>query len=110
VKAETATTLVEAVFRFMPFAALWTGLRGIPLILQLNFHAQSFSFVREHLSSLSMQHLMDLLIRFFAIIDRFPNISDVANHNGLHPSIVEGGNKFCRLFVLNIFDLIIQLC
>jgi len=63
---KAATTLVEAVFRFMPFAASRAGLRGISLILQLNLHAQSFSFVRKHLASLPMQHLMDLLIRFKA--------------------------------------------
>jgi hypothetical protein len=53
---------------------------------------------------------MDLLIRFFAVINRLPNIPNVANYNGLHSYIVESGDKFCGLFVLNIPNLIAQLC
>jgi hypothetical protein len=53
---------------------------------------------------------MDLLIRFFAVINRRTDISNVANYNCLHISIVECGDKFGRLFVLDVLDLIIQFC
>ena len=109
-KRETATAFVDAVFGFVPLATLGTGLRGIPLILNRHFHPQLLGLVSNHLASLPMQHLMDLLIRFFAIINRLPNISYVANHNGLHVSIFERGNPSSSLFVLDIFDLIVKLC
>lgn len=55
-----------------------------------------------------MQHLMDFLIRLFADINALPNRSDITDSNGLDSSTVESRDKSCRLFVLNIFDLIIQ--
>jgi hypothetical protein len=57
-----------------------------------------------------MQNLMDLRIRLFVAINRLPNVSNVANYNSLHSSIVESGDKFCCLFVLNVANLVIQLC
>ena len=110
VEPKAAATPVVAVFGLVSFAALGAGLRCVPLILQLNFHALLLGFVGEHLPSLTMQHLMNFLIRFFAIINRRTKSADIANYNGLHSSIVESGNKFCRLFMLNIPNLVIQLC
>jgi hypothetical protein len=107
VKIEATTTLIDTIFWFVALSTSRASLRSIPLILQLNLHTQPFGFVGEHLSSLPIYHLMDLLIRLFAVINRLSNVPNVANYKSLHSSIVESGDKFCCLFVLNVPNLVV---
>jgi len=58
---------------------------------------------------LTMQHLVDLLIRLFVVVGRHPDIPKVANHNCLHASLVERGDQSGCLLVQNIPNLIAQL-
>jgi hypothetical protein len=89
-------------------STLGAGLTRIRFLLQPDIHADSLSFVREHLPNMAMRPLMELLIVFAANIQVLPNSAHIAKNDGLYPISVKGRDKVCRLFVLTIFDLVSQ--
>jgi len=90
-----ATGLVEPV-------ATWALLRRVALLLQNHLHPQPLCLVGEHLPELSRRHLVDFLVCHLVVLGRPPYIPDVANHNRLHASCVERGDKPGCLFVQNL--------
>ena len=72
------------------------------LLLQGHLHAQPFGFVRELVAHTAKGPLMDTLIIRGASIVILPDIAHIANDHGLHALLMQRGNKFARLLVLNI--------
>jgi hypothetical protein len=100
-------TPVHTTFGLVSLSTNRTLLRAVPLILQYHSHPQPLSFVGDEMPDLTMQHLVDLLIRLFVVVGRHPDIPKVANHNCLHASLVERGDQSGRLLVQNVLDLVV---
>ncbi len=87
VTAEAALSVkVDATSRLRPMT-LRALLGGIAFLLELQFHSGPFGFVRGVEAHLAVRPLVELLIRFFAVIEILPNVPHIADRDGLHSSV-----------------------
>lgn len=96
--------------RFAPMPTGGTRLAGIMLVLQHHLHAMPLGFVREIEAGFACRPLMNLLIRHMAFAVVLSDVAHIANHQRLHPSYVEGGDKFAGLLMLDVPYLMLEFC
>ena len=100
------TTEIASLHATLPtFPTYRIGLARVGFFLHLYLHADSLCLVGEFVSKSATGPLVQFLIVLGANIHVLSNSSHITDCQRLHPVSVEGGNKLCRGFVLNIFDL-----
>ena len=104
----TATPILTAP-RLMALATGWTGLRRVRFLLQGGFHAERFGLVGEQESRLPVEHLVNLLVGFRAVVEPLPDIAHIPDDEGLDPRVIQGRNKPRRGFMRDITELIGEL-
>ena len=105
---KTAATAVGPSPGLMTLPASGARLGGVRLVHQHGLHPQPRPLVRDHLAEPAKRPPVELLVGFCAVLDAGTNIADVANHDGLHASLVERGDKVLRLLVENVLNLPVQ--
>ncbi len=86
-------TAIIASFGFIPMPALWTGLRGIPLILKLRFNTCEHGFVANHICKSCKRPLVNLLVRQFGKLCIITNAFEFAYHNRVRLCLFAVGYK-----------------
>ncbi len=98
-------TAVHAPRRFVPVPTHRARPRGVPFIHQDHLHAQTLGLVGEHVPDQAAGHLVEALVGRRAAVGALPDITDVANDDGLHAALVERGDEFAGELVQRIFEL-----
>ena len=89
--------------------ALRTGTARVRFLLQDDFHAQVLCFVGEFEAHRTCRPLVNFLVVRVTNIGGLPKIAHIANDQRSHACLVQRGDQFACLLVLNLSNLVFDL-
>ena len=90
-------------------SALRTGTAGIRFLLQDNLDPTPLGLIGEQEAHAPVRPLVNLLVIGGANISRLPDIAHIANDQRSHACLVQRGDQFACLLVLNLSNLVFDL-